>query len=113
MPIDSDSTNFNQTSVSPSGAPDIVFAFAGDTCKAELVGARLYAEMRGDGGIDMRLTNRDGETLADLVLNKRAHRNDTENLMDVGSALLWSHWRYVEAGRVTAEASAPSPPPAS
>lgn len=88
---------FSVTSVSVSGAPDIQFKFAGDTCRAELAGASLYCEMRGDGGIDMRLTDATGEILADLIVNERSHRNATENLVDVGSALMWSHWRHEEA----------------
>jgi hypothetical protein len=57
----------------------------------------LYCEARGDGGIDMRLTDATGEVLADLVVNARSHRNMTENVQDIGSALLWSHWRHQQA----------------
>lgn len=91
---------FNVTSQSISGAPDIEFQFKGDTCRATSSGAQLYCEMRGDGDIDMRLTDATGEVLADLVVRQRAHRTATENLVDVGSALLWSHWRHEEARRV-------------
>jgi hypothetical protein len=91
-------SKFTVTSVSTSGAPDIEFHFEGDTCRADLEGAKLYCEGgRDDGGIDMRLQNASGEILADLVVNKRAHRNDTENLVDVASALMWSHWRWRQA----------------
>ena len=93
----SDQAEFDATSVSTSGAPDIVYHFAGHTCRAELAGARLYCEMREDGGIDMRLTDAGGEILADIVIKERSHRNATENLTDVGSALLWSHWRFLQA----------------
>lgn len=88
---------FMVTSVSVSGAPDIQFHFAGDTCRANLAGAELYCEMRGDGDIDMRLTDASGEVLADIINRQRSHRDATENLVDVGSALLWSHWRHQEA----------------
>ena len=98
--------SFNATMVSLSGAPDIVFRFAGDTCTADLAGAHLYAENRGDGGIDMRITDATGEILADVVVNERGHRNATENLTDIGSALLWSHWRHEQA-------VAAAPPPTS
>jgi len=90
-------SDFESTCVSTSGAPDIVFKFAGDTCRAELAGAKLYVERRRDEDFDMRITYASGEVLADIVVNKRSHRNDTENVTDVGSALLWSHWRYVVA----------------
>lgn len=92
-------SEFNSTSISTSGAPGIVFKFAGGTCTAELAGARLYIERRRDEDFDMRLTAADGEVLADIVVCKRPHRNDAENVTDVGSALLWSHWRHVEAER--------------
>jgi hypothetical protein len=88
----------NVPSVSISGAPEIAFKFAGHICTAELAGTRMFAEMRSDGGIDMRITDATGEILADIIVNERAHRNATENLMDVGSAL-WSNWRYQEASR--------------
>lgn len=92
-----DSNAFTVTSTSISGAPDLKFHFNGDTCRAEIAGAKLYCEARGDDGIDMRLTDATGEILADIVVNPRGHRNATENLVDVGSALLWSHWRHQEA----------------
>lgn len=93
-------SDFNVTSVSVSGAPDIEFRFTGDVCRAEIAGATLYCEGgRADGGIDMRLTDATGEVLADLVVNERSHRTATENLVDIGSALLWSHWRHQEASK--------------
>lgn len=92
------SNAFTVTSVSISGAPDITFRFHGDTCRAELAGATLYVEGgRKDGGADLRLTDASGEVLADLVVNERAHRTMTENVVDIGSALLWSHWRHQQS----------------
>lgn len=110
-----ESSSFNVPSVSIGGGPGIVFRFAGAVCVAELAGARLYSEMREDGGIDMRLTDSAGEVLADIIVKERAHRNATENLIDVGSALLWSHWRYTEAmtsppGALVAHDPAEPPP---
>lgn len=84
-------------SISISGAPEILFKFAGDTCKADLAGAELYAEVRGDGRCDVRVKDATGFVLADIVLNERAERTLTENVIDVGSALLWSHWRHQQA----------------
>ena len=93
-------TSFESTIVSTSGGPDILFRFEGDTCRAELAGAKLYAEShRKDGGIDMRVTDATGFVLAKLVVLPRMYRDDTENLTDIGSALLWSHWRWSEAKR--------------
>ena len=83
-------------SVSIAGAPTIEFRFAGDTVTADLAGAHLYAEASGEEQADMRITDATGFVLANLVVKGRAERNLTENVMDIGSALLWSHWRYVQ-----------------
>lgn len=90
-------SEFTQQSVSPSGAPTIEFHFRGDTVRAELAGARLYGEASSDDGAQLTLHAADNELLADIVINRRAHRTLTENVTDIGSALLWSHWRYVTA----------------
>lgn len=88
----------NIPSVSIAGAPTIEFRFAGDTCTADLAGAHLYAEGgRPDGGCDLHITDASGFVLASLVVNERPERNMTENLIDIGSALLWSHWRHTQS----------------
>ena len=89
---------FTVPSQSISGAPEIEFKFTGHVCRAELAGATIYIEGgRRDGGADLRLTDATGEVLADIVVNPRAHRDMTQNVMDIGSALLWSHWRHQQA----------------
>lgn len=100
------SDGFRAVTVSLSGAPDIEFKFEGATCRAELDGAVLYAELRGDKGIDMRLSAKSGEILADIVLNTRFEVDDTQNVTDVGSALLWSNWRYERAKAPTQDSLA-------
>ena len=90
-------SKFEVESVSISDGPVIVFKFHGDTVRAECAGANLYAEARGDGGVDLRIRDATGEVIADLVVNRRAHRDLTENVIDIGSALLWSHWRWTQA----------------
>lgn len=95
--------DFTVPSVSVAGLPTIDFEFRGDTCRAKMEGAALYAKMRRDGNCDLRLKDAGGEVLADLVVNERSHRTMTENVIDIGSALLWSHWRYLEASRHVAE----------
>lgn len=98
-------SEFTTKSISISGAPEITFEFRGDTCRAELAGAKLCAEVRAPvytdrnlgPAADLRLIDLDGEILTDIIVNGRAHRNLTENITDVGSALLWSHWRHVQS----------------
>lgn len=90
-------SNFEVTSESTSGAPTITFAFRGDAFRASLAGAELYGEYEGDDRLRMRLTDAAGEVLADITAHPRSHRNTTENATDIGSALLWSHWRWAES----------------
>lgn len=92
----------NIENASISGAPTIEFRFAGDTVTADLAGAHLYAEARGDDRCDLRVTDATGFVLANLVINERPERTMTENVMDIGSALLWSHWRWTEAQKTAA-----------
>lgn len=85
-------------SIASDGAPSIIFNVDGDTMRAELAGATLYAEVRRDErSANLRLTDHDGEILADIVVNERTHCNLTDNVTDIGSALLWSHWRRAQA----------------
>jgi len=88
---------FNTQTVSIADGPTIEFFFSGATCRATLDGAQLYAELCEEDKADLRLTDANGEILADVVVNPRSHRTITENVMDVGSALLWSHWRYLRS----------------
>lgn len=83
--------------ISVSDAPTITFKFAGDTVSADLDDARLYGEMRGDGGCDLRLTTTGPTVLANIVVHEHNNRGITESVMDVGSALMWSHWRWMQA----------------
>ncbi len=90
-------TNFSHFSFpveSVAGAPRFTLHFCEDTVRAELAGAALYGEMQADGLVRVRMTAADGEVLADLTLHPRA---PTENVVDIASALLWSHWRWVQA----------------
>lgn len=98
----SDNSNFDFPVESIGAAPNLTFHFRGDTVCAELVGARLYGEAEGDERTRLRLTDASGEVLADITLHPRSHRNATENVIDIGSALLWSHWRWMQAQSQTA-----------
>lgn len=93
---------FTVTRESPTGdVPAITYQVRGDTIRAEMAnGAKLYAEGgRRDGGADVRITAGDGATIAEIVVYDRPGINLTESVADVGSALLWSHWRLVEADK--------------
>ncbi len=79
-----------------AGAPDITYNIVGDTASAELDGAKLYAELTGRDETRVRITSADGVVLADVTLHPVSSRSVTENLRDVGAALLWSHWRWVQ-----------------
>lgn len=97
---------FDHTSISIADAPNISFRIEGDKLAAELGGATLTAEARQDGRADMRIVDATGFVLVDIVVNERTERNLTENVMDISAAFLWSHWRWLEAHKVEADAIA-------
>lgn len=88
-----------------SGAPGFAIHFRGHTLSAQLAGATLYGEAEGNDRTRLRLTDAAGELLADLTIHPRAHRNATENVVDISSALLWSHWRWAQADSAARAAS--------
>jgi hypothetical protein len=96
--------------ISPSGAPTIDFVFDGATCTAELAGANLRASVREPVGCDLKVVDHDGYVLADLVVNERPARSITENVMDIGCALLWSHWRFRQSEIEAVPPVAATPP---
>jgi hypothetical protein len=89
--------SFKTETVSIADGPTIEFLYNEDIVRAELSGAKLYGELCGPDTVALRLTDANGEILADIIVKPRSHRTVTENVMDVGSALLWSHWRYLQA----------------
>ncbi len=104
---------FSVPSVSIAGAPTIVFMFNTDDAgngivDAELDGAKLNASLFAHGNISLQMIDDDGTELASLTLHPREGRSATENVMDIGSALLWSHWRWKRA-KATREAIASIP----
>jgi len=84
---------FTIPNVNLSGGPEIAWTFAGATARAELAGAKAYAEQRDDGDSDLRITDADGEILAEVIVRK-LHRDEsiTVSLMNVGCALFWKMW---------------------
>lgn len=95
------SQSFEQVSESISDGPPITFRFDGDVCTAELAGATLRAELESGDRARLRVSTGSATTswfvLADVTLHPREGLTSTENVMAIGSALLWSHWRWVEA----------------
>lgn len=93
---------FTIPNVNLSGGPEIAWTFAGATARAELAGAKAYAEQRGDGVADLRVTDASGQILADVVVYKLpADETITVSLMNVGCALLWSHARSLHKDNPT------------
>lgn len=109
-------SEFKTETISIAGLPTITFEVRGATMRAELAGAKLYAEIRDPvytdrnlgPAADLRLTDATGFVLADLIVNGRPERNLTENVTDIGSALLWSHWRYQESQRQALDSAQPT-----
>jgi hypothetical protein len=91
-------SEFTIPNISIAGAPTIDWQFTGDVARAEHSGAKAYAEMRADGCADLRVTDATGEVLADVIVRKMPHDESiTVSLMNVGTALLWSHLRWLQA----------------
>lgn len=91
-------SEFTVTRESLAGAPVIKFDIKGDTMRAELDGATLYAEVGRDESADVRLTSACNHVLADISVRAPFGTTLTDAVADVGSALLWSHHRFVSAG---------------
>lgn len=85
-------------STSIAGAPDIVFKFRADTCEASLAGAVLVATA-GRESTELTIHISGGFQYAALTVHPREGRTAAENLVEIGSALLWSHWRWAVAKR--------------
>ncbi len=83
-----------------AGLPTITFEFDGVHGRAELAGAILKAVTWLDGVdyADITIVDRHDEVLVDLTVRRvSTDENITVSVARVGSALLWSHARYVEA----------------
>lgn len=103
-------SNFTVPSVSIAGAPTIDWTFTGAVARAEIAGAKAYAEAIDDGTADLRITDATGEVLADILVRKMpADESITVSLMNVGTALLWSHVRWLEANKTSPVTDAGKP----
>lgn len=100
-------SDFKIESISIAGAPTIDFTFSGSLCAAECCGATLAAVLRDETcAADVVVTDATGQQLADITVRKLpAGENISVSLMNVGSALLWSHARWVAAQTSTSVAA--------
>lgn len=89
---------FTRDSVSVSGAPTITFHFDGDSVKAELSGATMHGDVVDQERSNLLITTADGERIADILVRKMPRDETlTESVMNIGSALMWSHHRYLQS----------------
>lgn len=89
--------DFEHTLNSIGGAPSITFRFSGSTCHAELGGASLVARIGPQESVDLSIHTAEGRLYAALTVQPRPRMEPAHNLMEVGAALLWSHWRWLQA----------------
>lgn len=102
-------SDFTEENVSIAGMPTIVFRFDGEVCSAGLAGARLHAECEGPGRARLTINDTDGAALADVTVHKiHADESITVSVMNIGSALLWSHARWCEAKALAAADGVPT-----
>lgn len=97
------SDKFEHTCRSIAGAPDILFVFndgESGVARAELAGARMLAEHVVGSGAELTITDSGGALSIDIIVRPAPSDKGsvTDAVMRVGSALLWSHWRWVQAG---------------
>lgn len=93
-----DNNQFSVPNISIAGAPTIEWKFEGDVGTAECHGATLRAESIDDTKADLTLRDETGEVLAEVVV-RRMPRDEsiTVSVMNIGSALMWSHIRWLDA----------------
>jgi len=91
-------SEFTVPNVSIAGLPRIDWAFSGALGDAGLSGAVASALVIDDKSASLLVTDGSGKVLADLVVRKlETDESITVSVMNVGSALLWSHHRWLEA----------------
>lgn len=81
-----------------AGLPTIMFEFDGSLGRAELAGAKLTADTNDDHDrANLCITDAQGNLLVDIMVRRApVDENIAVSVVRVGSALLWSHARYVE-----------------
>lgn len=93
-------SKFTVPQESLAGLPKITFEFDGSLCHAAMAVATLTADVSPFDGdrANLSIVDERGEVLADVVVRKvETDKDITESVLRIGSALLWSHARYVDA----------------
>lgn len=99
--------SFKIPNISIAGGPTVDWNFTTDVAHAECGGAKAYAEMRHDGCADLTVRTATGQLIADVVVRKMpADESITVSVMNVGTALLWSHARWFGAAVTQGEREA-------
>jgi len=94
----SDDNTFTIPQESIAGAPTIQFRFDGGLATAELAGAKLIASGAGEDRANLQITDAAGDLIADVIVRKMpAEESITISVMNIGTALLWSHARWAQA----------------
>lgn len=95
-----DENKFTIPQESIAGAPTIEFRFDGSLAVAELAGAKLTADRCADDRANLQIVDAEGDLIADVMIRKMPRdENITVSVMNIGTALLWSHARWLEASR--------------
>lgn len=106
----SDDNKFTIPQESIAGAPTIEFKFNDSIATAELAGAKLTASRAGDDRASLQIIDATGEIIADVIVRKMpADESITVSVMNVGTALLWSHMRWVQVQAAQPAAAAGHP----
>lgn len=93
-------SNENKFTIRVDGPYTIEWTFTGAVGRAEHNGAKAYAEALNDERADLRITDATGEVLADLIVRKMpADESITASVMNIGTALMWGHIRWLEASK--------------
>lgn len=92
-------SKFTAECESIAGGSTILFHFEDDVATAEIAGAKLRSEASDGGCQRVRIVDTVHPfVLADIVIRPRDGMTMTDNLLAIGSALLWSHERWRNAG---------------
>lgn len=99
-------SKFTIPNINIAGAPTIDWRFDGSLGLAEVAGARAEAEAVNEESAVVRIRDATDKLLADVLVRKLpSDESITVSVMNVGSALLWSHLRWSEASAAPKEST--------